>query len=32
METHDQVIEALRRALSGRKDVRLALLFGSRAR
>lgn len=32
METHDHVIEALRRALSGRKDVRLALLFGSRAR
>ena len=30
--THDPVIEALRKALSGRKDVRLALLFGSRAR
>lgn len=32
VETHDPVIEALRQALSGRKDVRLALLFGSRAR
>lgn len=32
METPDSVIEALRGALSGRKDVRLALLFGSRAR
>lgn len=32
METHDPVLEALRRELSGRKDVRLALLFGSRAR
>jgi predicted nucleotidyltransferase len=28
----DPVIEALREALCGRKDVRLALLFGSRAR
>lgn len=32
METHDSVVEALRRALRGRQDVRLALLFGSRAR
>lgn len=32
METHAPVIEALRRAFSGRNDVRLALLFGSRAR
>lgn len=32
VETHDPVIEALRRALSGRQGVRLALLFGSRAR
>lgn len=32
METRDPVIDALRRALHGRKDVRLALLFGSRAR
>lgn len=28
----DPVIEALREALRGRQDVRLALLFGSRAR
>lgn len=28
----DPIIEALRKALRGRKDVRLALLFGSRAR
>lgn len=32
METHDGVIEALREALRERKDIRLALLFGSRAR
>ncbi|HKH46607.1 MAG TPA: nucleotidyltransferase domain-containing protein [Thermoanaerobaculia bacterium] len=32
METSDPVVEALRGALRGRKDVRLALLFGSRAR
>jgi Predicted nucleotidyltransferases len=32
MEPHDRIIEALRRALKGRKDVRVALLFGSRAR
>lgn len=32
METHDGVIDALREALKGRKDIRLALLFGSRAR
>lgn len=32
METHDPVIEALRRVLRGRQDIRLALLFGSRAR
>ena len=32
MATEDPVIEALRRALSDRRDVRLALLFGSRAR
>lgn len=32
MEPHDRIIEALRGALSGRKDVRVALLFGSRAR
>lgn len=30
--THDGVIAALREVLRGRKDVRLALLFGSRAR
>ena len=28
----DPIIEALRKALRGRRDVRLALLFGSRAR
>lgn len=28
----DPIVEALRKALRGRKDVRLALLFGSRAR
>lgn len=32
METLDPAIEALRGALHGRKDIRLALLFGSRAR
>lgn len=32
METPDPVVEALRRALRGREDIRLALLFGSRAR
>jgi len=32
VETQDPVIEALRTALNGRKDVRLALLFGSRTR
>ncbi|HYN21957.1 MAG TPA: nucleotidyltransferase domain-containing protein [Thermoanaerobaculia bacterium] len=32
MEREDSVIEALRHALSGRHEVRLALLFGSRAR
>jgi predicted nucleotidyltransferase len=32
VEPHDRIIEALRGALSGRKDVRVALLFGSRAR
>lgn len=32
MGTQDRIVEALRKALSGRKDVRLALLFGSRAR
>jgi uncharacterized protein len=32
MEAPDSTIEALRRALRGRKDIRLALLFGSRAR
>lgn len=32
MRTEDPVVEALRNALRGRKDVRLALLFGSRAR
>jgi predicted nucleotidyltransferase len=32
MEPHDRIIEALRGALSGRRDVRVALLFGSRAR
>ena len=28
----DPIVEALRKALRGREDVRLALLFGSRAR
>ena len=32
MDTEARVIEALRGALRGRKDVRVALLFGSRAR
>jgi predicted nucleotidyltransferase len=32
MDAEAQVIEALRGALRGRKDVRVALLFGSRAR
>jgi predicted nucleotidyltransferase len=32
MEAPDTTIEALREALRGRKDIRLALLFGSRAR
>jgi predicted nucleotidyltransferase len=32
MTANDPVEEALRQALEGRKDVRLALLFGSRAR
>lgn len=32
MEINDGVIDALREALRGRKDIRLALLFGSRAR
>lgn len=32
MAVDDPVMEALRQALAGRKDVRLALLFGSRAR
>jgi predicted nucleotidyltransferase len=32
MAAEDPVVTALRKALSGRKDVRLALLFGSRAR
>jgi predicted nucleotidyltransferase len=32
VETHDRVIDGLRQALSGRQDIRLALLFGSRAR
>ncbi|SRR6266545_2638715 len=32
MATEDSVVEALQKALSGRKDVRVALLFGSRAR
>lgn len=32
MKAEDPIVESLRRALSGRKDVRLALLFGSRAR
>jgi predicted nucleotidyltransferase len=32
MVTPDPTIEALRKALHGRQDIRLALLFGSRAR
>jgi predicted nucleotidyltransferase len=32
VDTNDPVVAALREALSGRRDVRLALLFGSRAR
>ena len=32
MVANDPVVEALRKALCGRKDVRLALLFGSRTR
>jgi predicted nucleotidyltransferase len=32
VSTEDPVIESLKKALSGRKDVRLAMLFGSRAR
>jgi predicted nucleotidyltransferase len=32
MANTDPVVEALRKAFSGRRDVRLALLFGSRAR
>lgn len=32
MRTEDPVVESLRKALRGREDVRLALLFGSRAR
>jgi len=32
VETADPVIDSLKKALSGRKDIRLALLFGSRAR
>ena len=32
MAANDPIVEALRKALSGRKDVRLALLFGSRTR
>jgi uncharacterized protein len=32
MAANDPVVEALRKALRGRKDVRLALLFGSRTR
>ncbi|MEA2604782.1 MAG: hypothetical protein QOF89_5774 [Acidobacteriota bacterium] len=32
MDAEARVIEALRGALRGRKDVRVALLFGSRAR
>lgn len=32
MTPHDRIIEALRGVLNGRRDVRLALLFGSRAR
>ena len=32
MTANDPVVEALRKALRGRKDVHLALLFGSRTR
>ncbi|HET7510868.1 MAG TPA: nucleotidyltransferase domain-containing protein [Solirubrobacterales bacterium] len=32
METRDPLVEALREALRGHRGVRLALLFGSRAR
>ncbi|HVR95716.1 MAG TPA: nucleotidyltransferase domain-containing protein [Thermoanaerobaculia bacterium] len=32
MRTHNPLVESLREALRGRKDVHLALLFGSRAR
>lgn len=32
MKPEDPIVDALRAALSGRQDVRLALLFGSRAR
>jgi predicted nucleotidyltransferase len=32
MSAEDPVIESLKKVLSGRKDVRLAILFGSRAR
>ena len=32
MRAQDPVVESLRKALRGRKDVRLALLFGSRAK
>ena len=32
MRAEDPVVDSLRKALSGRKDIRLALLFGSRAR
>jgi predicted nucleotidyltransferase len=32
VKPEDPIVDALRAALSGRQDVRLALLFGSRAR
>jgi len=32
VKTEDPIIETLKQALAGRRDVRLALLFGSRAR
>src|SRR5215218_781574 len=32
VKAEDSVVESLRKALRGRRDVRLALLFGSRAR
>lgn len=32
MNTQDPIIASLKQVLAGRKDVRLALLFGSRAR